>query len=83
MIHTRRPELPEDFDPYAAQPEPEPDTIVETTKVADVSAASAWGLFGLSFAQINEALQTIALLLTIAATGITLLIHFRRWRAKK
>lgn len=46
-------------------------------RIADAATASAWSLFGLSMTQINEALQAIALVLTILATGITIYIHVR------
>lgn len=36
-------------------------------RIADAATAGAWGLFGISLAQINEILQTLALLLTIVA----------------
>ena len=50
-----------------------------TSKVADVSTGAAWTLFGVSLTQINEALQMVALVLTIVATTITIGIHVRRW----
>jgi hypothetical protein len=52
---------------------------MQVTKVADTATGAAWGLFGLSFTQINEMLQMIALVLTIIATTITIGIHMRRW----
>lgn len=48
-------------------------------RIADATAAGAWGLFGLSFTQINELLQFVALVLTIVATGITIVVHVRKW----
>jgi hypothetical protein len=51
-------------------------------KIADAAAAVSWGLFGMSFAQINELLQFVALVLTILATGITIVIHLRKWLRK-
>ena len=48
-------------------------------RIADAAAAGAWGLFGLSFTQINEVLQFFALILTIVATGITIWVHIRKW----
>ena len=41
-------------------------------KIADAATATAWGLFGMSLTQINELLQTLALILTIVATTITI-----------
>lgn len=51
-------------------------------RIADAAAAGAWGLFGVSLTQINELLQFVALLLTIAATAITIGIHVRKWLRK-
>ena len=51
-------------------------------RLADAATAGAWGLFGLSHTQLNEALQTIALLLTIIATAITIGVHVKRWLEK-
>jgi hypothetical protein len=51
-------------------------------RIADAAAATAWGLFGMSLTQINELLQTLALLLTIVATAITIVIHVRKWLKK-
>jgi hypothetical protein len=56
---------------------------LEMTKVADVATGTAWGLFGLSFVQLNQVLQAIALVLTIIATTITIGIHMRRWFERK
>jgi hypothetical protein len=52
---------------------------MQVSKAADAATGVAWGLFGLSFTQINELLQAIALVLTIIATTITIGIHMRRW----
>jgi hypothetical protein len=52
---------------------------MQASKVADTATGAAWGLFGLSFTQINEMLQMIALVLTIIATTITIGIHMQRW----
>lgn len=46
-------------------------------RVADFAAGGAWTFFGLSMTQINEALQILALMLTIIATGITIYVHVR------
>lgn len=51
-------------------------------KIADAATATAWGLFGMSLTQINELLQTLALILTIVATTITIVIHVKRWLSK-
>ena len=53
------------------------------TKLADLSAVSAWGFWGVSLTQINELLQTVTLVLTIAATVITIAVHIRNWHKKR
>lgn len=42
------------------------------------SAISSWGLFGVSLYQINEMLTTVALVLTIVTTGLTLVVWLRK-----
>jgi diaminopimelate decarboxylase len=59
-------------------------SLVNKERIADAATAGAWSLFGLSMTQINEALQALALLLTIVATGITIYVHCRnRFWTKK
>jgi hypothetical protein len=81
MIHTRRPHLPENFEPYAAQPDAEGDPMPEHSIVPDVANGSALALFGLSLTDIQQMLQVIALVLGIVATLFTIIAHVRRWRA--
>jgi hypothetical protein len=48
-------------------------------RLADLATGGAWSLLGISFTQINEVLQFVALILTIVATGITIAIHLKKW----
>jgi hypothetical protein len=52
--------------------------------MADLATGGAWAFFGISMTQINEALQLLALALTIVATAITIYIHVRNkfWRKR-
>jgi hypothetical protein len=66
----------------ARSPRDDEGFALNKERIADAAAATAWGLFGMSLTQINELLQTVALLLTIVATAITIVIHVRKWLKK-
>lgn len=81
MLLTRPPEtpLPPDFDPYQVPAASQTETFMEHSKLADIATGSAWGFGVLSLAQVNEVLQMLALLVTIASGLIAISIHVRRW----